>query len=155
MLLFIPQTPLSNLFLIRLDNVDFSLYASTPAIQNKTNEGISKLLKQVRQLHILISTSESLTQLCSYLPGFMKNKVSIAHADSSQTYARKIKQGQLYWERMYNCMTKIIKPDLSPREFKCRTGNTMWSSYMKNSILCTDITERHGLHDFDFAKPII
>ena len=59
---FFPQTPLSNLFLIRLDNVDFSLNASTPAIQNKTNEGILKLLKQVRQLHILImSTSESLT----------------------------------------------------------------------------------------------
>ena len=36
-----------NLFLIRLDNVGFSLNASTPAIQNKTNEGISKLLKQV------------------------------------------------------------------------------------------------------------
>jgi hypothetical protein len=59
---FFPQTPLSNLFLIRLDNVDFSLCTSTPAIQNYTNEGISKLLKQVRQLHILImSTSESLT----------------------------------------------------------------------------------------------
>jgi len=58
----IPQTPLLNFFLIRLDNVDFSLNASTPVIQNKTNEGILKLLKQVRQLHILlISTSESLT----------------------------------------------------------------------------------------------
>jgi len=123
MLLSIPQTPLLNLFLIRLDNVDFSLNASTPAIQNKTNEGISKLLKHVRQLHILlISTSESLTSPCSYLTGFMKNK---------------------------------LKPDLLPGEFKCRTCNTMWSSYMKNSILCTDITERHGLHDFDFAKPII
>lgn len=53
MLLSIPQTPL-NLFLIRLDNVDFSLDASTPAIQNSTNEGISKLLKQVRQLQILL-----------------------------------------------------------------------------------------------------
>ena len=94
MLLSIPQTPLHNLFLIRLDNVDFSLNASTPAIQNKTNEGISKLLRHVRQLHILsISTSESLTSPCSYLTGFMKNKVSIAHADSSQTYAKKIKQG--------------------------------------------------------------
>jgi hypothetical protein len=79
MLLSIPQTPLLNLFLIRLDNVDFSLNASTPAIQNKTNEGISKLLKHVRQLHILlISTSESLTSPCSYLTGFMKNKLSIA-----------------------------------------------------------------------------
>ena len=91
MLLSIPQTPLHNLFLIRLDNVDFSLNASTPAIQNKTNEEISKLLKHVRQLHILsIST---LTSPCSYLTGFMKNKVSIAHVDSSQTYAKKIKQG--------------------------------------------------------------
>jgi hypothetical protein len=94
MLLFIPQTSLLDLFLIGLDNVDFSLNASTPAIQNKTNEGISKLLKHVRQLHIpLISTSESLTSACSYLTGFMKNKVSIAHADSSKTYAKKIKQG--------------------------------------------------------------
>ena len=41
------------------------------------------------------------------------------------------------------------------RRIKCRTCDTMWSTYMKNSILCTDITERHGLHDFDFAKPII
>ena len=47
MLLFIPQTPLPNLFLIRLDNVGFFLNASTSAIQNKTNEGISKQLKQV------------------------------------------------------------------------------------------------------------
>ena len=133
-----------------------SLNASTPAIQNKTNEGISKLLKHVRQLHILlISTSESLTSPCSYLTGFMKNKVSIAHADSSQTYAKKIKQSIVILGAYVQCMTKIIKPDLLPGEFKCRTCNTMWSSYMKNSILCTDITERHGLHDFDFAKPII
>ena len=52
-------------------------------------------------------------------------------------------------------MTRAIQPDRPPGEFKCRTCNTMWSSYMKNSILCTDITERNGLHDFDFAKPII
>ncbi|MGA7006777.1 MAG: hypothetical protein WBY28_06845 [Nitrososphaeraceae archaeon] len=89
MLLSIPQTPLLNLFLIRLDNVDFSLHA-TPAIQNKTNEGISKLLKLVRIHILLISTSESLTS--PYLTGFMKNKLSITMADSSQTYAKKIKQ---------------------------------------------------------------
>lgn len=52
-------------------------------------------------------------------------------------------------------MTRAIQPDRPPAEFKCRTCNTTWSSYMKNSILCTDITERNGLHDFDFAKPII
>ena len=52
-------------------------------------------------------------------------------------------------------MTRAIQPDRPPGEFKCRTCNTMWSSYMKNSILCTDTTERNGLHDFDFAKPMI
>ncbi len=85
----------------------------------------------------------------------MKNKVSIAHADSSQDLREEKKARIVILGAYVQCMTKIIKPDFSPGEFKCRTCNTMWSSYMKNSILCTDITERHGLHDFDFAKPII
>ncbi len=42
MLLFILQTPPPNLFFIRLEIVGFSLNACTPALQNKTNEGISK-----------------------------------------------------------------------------------------------------------------
>ena len=50
---------------------------------------------------------------------------------------------------------RIIKPDVAPGEFKCRTCYTMWSSYMENHILCTDTTERYGLHNFDFAKRII
>ena len=50
---------------------------------------------------------------------------------------------------------KNNKPDVTPGEFKCRTCYTMWSNYMENHILCTDITERYGLHDFDFANPII
>ena len=62
-------------------------------------------------------------------------------------------QGYLYGTTIVLCMIRIIKPDRAPGEFKCRTCNTMWSSYMKNSILCTDITERYGLHDFDFANP--
>ena len=52
-------------------------------------------------------------------------------------------------------MTRIIKPDVAPGEFKCRTCYTMWSSYMENHILCTDTTERYGLHNFDFRNPII
>jgi hypothetical protein len=52
-------------------------------------------------------------------------------------------------------MTRIIKPDVAPGEFKCRTCYTMWSSYMENYILCTDTTERYGLHNFDFRNPII
>jgi hypothetical protein len=57
---------------------------------------------------------------------------------------------------VYNrMMTRIIKPDVAPGEFKCRTCYTMWSSYMENHILCTDTTERYGLHNFDFRNPII
>ena len=52
-------------------------------------------------------------------------------------------------------MTRIIKPDVAPGEFKCRTCYTMWSSYMENHILCTDTTERYGLHNFDFTNPIL
>ena len=48
-----------HFFFYQTRQFDFSHNEGTPAIQNKTNEGISKLLKQVRQLHtLLISTSE-------------------------------------------------------------------------------------------------
>ena len=57
---------------------------------------------------------------------------------------------------VYNrMMTRIIKPDVAPGEFKCRTCYTMWSSYIENHILCTDTTERYGLHNFDFTNRII
>lgn len=53
-------------------------------------------------------------------------------------------------------MARIIKPNVAPGEFKCRTCETMWSSFMKSNVPCTDTTAiRNGLHDFDFAKPII
>ena len=85
----------------------------------------------------------------------MKNKGSFAHAESSQDLCEE-KKARIVTVGVYvQCMTRIIKPDLSPGEFGFRTCNTMWSSYMRKSIICTDITERHGLHDFDFAKPII
>jgi hypothetical protein len=57
---------------------------------------------------------------------------------------------------VYNrMMTKTIKPDVAPGEFKCRTCYTMWSNYMENPIPCTDTTERYGLHNFDFTNRII
>jgi hypothetical protein len=140
LLLFIPQTPPPNLFLIRLDNVGFSLNASTPAIQNKTStttpHSINKYTR-VNNIDVLLFT------------GLYEKR-------GLQSDLREENKARIVILRAYvQCMTKIIKPDLSPGEFKCRTCNTMWSSYMKNSILCIDITERHGLHDFDFAKPII
>src|SRR6476620_9399986 len=46
-------------------------------------------------------------------------------------------------------MTRIIKPDVAPGEFKCRTCYTMWSSYMENHFLCTDTTERYGLRFYE------
>ncbi len=52
-------------------------------------------------------------------------------------------------------MTKIIKPPGVPGEFKCRTCETSWSSYMENNNPCTDKTIRFGLHNFDFANPIL
>lgn len=52
-------------------------------------------------------------------------------------------------------MTRIQKPDRIPGEFKCRTCQALWSSYMDNNIPCTDSTERSGLHNFDFTKPIL
>ena len=53
----------------------------------------------------------------------------------------------------YN-MRRIVKPASPPGEFKCRTCEVMWSSYMENNIPCTDTTIRAGLHNFDFANPI-
>jgi len=53
-------------------------------------------------------------------------------------------------------MPKILKPDVAPGEFKCRVCDMMWSSYMENSIPCTNTAiVRNGLHDFDFANPIL
>ena len=53
----------------------------------------------------------------------------------------------------YN-MQRIIKPAKPPGEFKCRTCQVMWSSYMEDNAPCTDTTMRAGLHNFDFANPI-
>ena len=52
-------------------------------------------------------------------------------------------------------MARIIKPDVAPGEFKCRTCDTMWSSFLENNIPCTITATRNRLHDFDFAKPIL
>ena len=52
-------------------------------------------------------------------------------------------------------MKRAIKPDVAPGEFKCRICDVMWSSFMKNNIPCTITAIRNGLHDFDFAKPIL
>ncbi|MDW0192097.1 MAG: hypothetical protein QOA62_08565 [Nitrososphaeraceae archaeon] len=52
-------------------------------------------------------------------------------------------------------MVRIIKPDSAPGEFKCRICDTMWSSFMRDNIPCTITATRNGLHDFDFAKPIL
>ena len=82
--------------------------------------------------------------------GVMENKGSFGHAESSQDRCEEKKARKVTLGAYVQCMTKIIKPDLPPGEFRCRTCNTMWSSYTRKSILCTDITERHGLHNFDF-----
>jgi hypothetical protein len=50
---------------------------------------------------------------------------------------------------------RTIKPDVPPGEFKCRTCEVMWSSFMKSNIPCTDTSIRTGLHNFDFASPIL
>lgn len=52
-------------------------------------------------------------------------------------------------------MAKVIKMDKEPGEFKCRTCQTTWSSFMANNNPCTDTSERYGLHDFDFKKPLV
>jgi len=55
----------------------------------------------------------------------------------------------------YN-MKRTIKPDVAPGEYKCRTCDVMWSSFMDTNSPCTDTTiVRNGLHDFDFATRII
>ena len=51
-------------------------------------------------------------------------------------------------------MARIVKPAGVPGEFKCRTCQIMWSSYMENNIPCTDTTTKSGLHNFDFANPV-
>ena len=53
-------------------------------------------------------------------------------------------------------MRRTIKPDVAPGEFMCRTCEAMWSSYMESNSPCTDTTLiRNGLHNFDFANPIL
>lgn len=52
-------------------------------------------------------------------------------------------------------MPRILKPASPPGEFKCKTCQVMWSSYMEDNAPCTDTTMRAGLHNFDFANPII
>lgn len=48
-------------------------------------------------------------------------------------------------------MTRTVKPDGLPGEFKCRTCDISWSSFMQNNLPCTDKTTRFGLHNFDFS----
>lgn len=53
-------------------------------------------------------------------------------------------------------MKRVIKPDVAPGEFKCRTYEVMWSSFMDSNSPCTDKSLiRNGLHDFDFANPVL
>ena len=52
-------------------------------------------------------------------------------------------------------MRKTIKLDVAPGEFKCRTCEVLWSSFIKSNVPCKDATIRTGLHNFDFAKPIM
>ncbi|CAN5617122.1 hypothetical protein BH18THE1_BH18THE1_13300 [soil metagenome] len=35
----------------------------------------------------------------------------------------------------YN-LVRTIKPDVAPGEFKCRTCDAMWSSFMENNTPC-------------------
>jgi hypothetical protein len=51
-------------------------------------------------------------------------------------------------------MRRIIKAAAAPGEFKCRTCEILWSSFMENNIPCIDRSIRSGLHNFDFSKPI-
>jgi len=52
-------------------------------------------------------------------------------------------------------MVRTIKPNVPPGQFKCRICDAMWLSFMENNIPCTITATRNGLHDFDFAKPIL
>lgn len=65
------------------------------------------------------------------------------------------KEGLIYFGAYSNSMVRTIKPDVAPGEFKCRTCEVMWSSYMESNVPCTDTTIRTGLHNFDFANPIL
>ena len=51
-------------------------------------------------------------------------------------------------------MRKMLKAAGAPGEFKCRTCEILWSSFMENNFPCIDKTIRSGLHNFDFSKPI-
>jgi hypothetical protein len=51
-------------------------------------------------------------------------------------------------------MRRLIKAAVAPGEFKCRTCEILWSSFMENNIPCIDRSMRSGLHNFDFSKPI-
>lgn len=62
----------------------------------------------------------------------------------------------IYFRLPHNIMKRSIKPDVAPGEFMCRTCEVMWSSFMKDNVPCKDNTLiRNGLHDFDFANPIL
>ena len=51
-------------------------------------------------------------------------------------------------------MRRILKAAGAPGEFKCRTCEILWSSFMENNFPCIDKTIRYGLHNFDFSNPI-
>ena len=62
----------------------------------------------------------------------------------------------IYLEYAIVLVKRAIKPDVAPGEFKCRTCEVMWSSFRETNSPCTDNTLiRNGLHDFDFATPIM
>jgi len=52
-------------------------------------------------------------------------------------------------------MRRILKATGSPGEFKCRTCEILWSSFMEHNIPCIDKTIRYGLHNFNFSNPIV
>jgi hypothetical protein len=65
-------------------------------------------------------------------------------------------RGLLYLNDYIYSVKRAIKPDVAPGEYKCRTCEVMWSSFMNSNTPCTDTTLfRNGLHDFDFASPIL
>ena len=51
-------------------------------------------------------------------------------------------------------MRRIIQAGCTPGEFRCRTCDVLWSSFMESNVPCIDKTTRSGLHNFDFGKPI-
>jgi hypothetical protein len=66
---------------------------------------------------------------------------------------KKSKDNYIYMCHNFS-MRRIIKAAAAPREFKCRTCEILWSSFMENNIPCVDRSMRPGLHNFDFSKPI-